>query len=269
MSLSQPQIKNPATRFMQWRGGEDGGGKVTWYDKETEKDNEVTLPFSFIVLDELNTITGFSEPDHSGFWSNEVRNLQNDILTVRTKSGIKTSGTYANISDQIKAQGAKFAQSVYIAFKDESGELQIGNIKMAGSAMSAWIDFKKKFDVTKCAVFITDHPKKSKKGSNVYFVPVFEGQNMSEATKKEAVKLDEELQGYLNSYFNRGPDTTDNGTTAVVDEPAEDVEIEDLQDQKEVAGADQTQADTSADEKAADMTQDKGGDKINLSDVPF
>lgn len=266
MSLSNPQIKNPATRFMQWRGGEEGGGKVTWYDKEAQQENDVKLPFSFIVLDELNTITGFSEPDHSGFWSNEVRNLQNDELVVRTKAGIKAKGVYANISDKIKAGGAKYAKSVYVAFKDETGELVIGNIKIFGAALTAWIEFTGKYDVSDCAVFITDTPKKAKKGKNTYFVPVFDGQQLQPATKQEAVKLDEQLQAYLNTYLARKPDLTDNGATAVDDEPEDDVEIEDM----DATAADKEEP--AAEEAAAPApakADDGEKEKINLKDVPF
>jgi len=276
MSLSNPTTKNPATRFIQWRGGADGGGRLTWYDKEAGEENEISLPFSFIVLDELNTITGYSESARSGFWSNEVRNMMTDELVVRTKAGIVARGLYGKISDQIKAKGAKYAKSVYIAFKDESGELVIGNVKIAGAALTQWIEFQKKFDVSQCAVFITDTPKKGKKGATTYFMPVFEGQNLNDNTKQQAIKLDEELQRYLTNYLQRKPDLDDNGTTEEDDEPeddihnipgvdspakkADDVEIEDLD--KASAGK-ETPAE---DAKPAATTAAKPS---NLKDVEF
>lgn len=220
MSFSNPQAKNPALRFMQWRGGEDGGGRVTYYDKEAQEEIEVKLPFSFIVLDELTTLTGFNDSQQSGYWSNEVRN-SNGILVARTKQGIQARGTYQKIKE-LGLNGLKFTQSVYVAFKDDTGELQIGNIKMSGAAMSAWIDFKKRFDIEQCAVYITDEPKKAKKGSNTYFVPVFEGQNINENTRKQVVALDEELQKYLNTYLQRKPDTDDADATEEDDGPAAD-----------------------------------------------
>lgn len=271
MSLSNPTAKNPSTRFLQWKGGaeafkdKDGktnheGGKVTWYDKENQQDVEVKLPFSFIVLDELNTITGYSESNRSGFWSNEVRDLKNEILVVKTKAGqgvrVVAKGTYDQIKDEIKAQGGKYTKSVYIAYKDDQGELAIGHIKIAGSALTAWIEFQKQYDVSKCAVFITDTPKLEKKGSNYYFSPVFEGQNMSEATKQAAIKLDRELQGYLNTYLSRKPDEE-------VD-PADYPE----NDEPEAESNDEPAEETAeAEETAPAPKQDE--DKINLSDVPF
>lgn len=280
MSLSNPQIKNPATRFLQWRGGAEAfkeggktrheGGRVTWYDKEAQEENEVALPFSFIVLDEMTTITGYSEKDQSGFWSNEVRNLSTDKLVVKTKSGTVAAGLYGDISDLIKSKGAKYAQSVYIAYKDDDGELAIGNIKIAGAALTAWIEFKKRFDISQCAVFITDEPKLEKKGTNYYFSPVFEGQNMSDATKAEAVKLDEELQKYLNTYFSRKPEAED-----LIEEDddveEDDAEIEDVNAKVELPPQedDTAEEEAPAPKKKAVAKKPADDGKINLADVPF
>ena len=281
MSRSRPTAKNPATRFLQWKGGAekisetvDGkkseryeGGKLTWYDKEAQTDVEVQLPFSFLVLDTLHTITGYSESNRSGFWSNEVRNLKNETLVVKTKqgSGVRTvaKGTYDQIKDEIKSQGGKYTQSVYIAYKGEGGDLQIGHIKISGAALTAWIEFQKKFDVNKCAVFITDEPKLEKKGSNYYFSPVFDGQNVSEATEEEAQKLDEELQRYLDTYLSR----------KVEDDDAYATSVDELEDE------DDDDADTTSDEPAEEPAKAKAApapapkkqddDKINLADVPF
>jgi len=258
MSLSNPQIKNPSTRFMQWRGGADGGGRITYYDKADEQEYEVDLPFRFTVLDELHTITGFSEKDHSGFWSNEVRDLK-DKLVVKTKTGTIAQGAYGDISDRIKALGAKYAKSVYIAFKDESGELVIGNIKFSGASLTAWIEFEKKFDVSVAAVGITGG-KKAKKGATIYFTPIIEGLNLNEQTKKEAVKLDEELQRYLNTYMAQKPkaddvveDDDDDEPTTVADEPV----TEDDDDEEE--------AEAPAPKKKAVAKKTE----INVQDVEF
>lgn len=260
MSLSNPTAKNPAVPyFMQWRGGEDGGGRITYYDKENETDVEVPMPFSFIVLDELSTITGFSEKDHSGFWSNEVRNITKDELVVKTKPGIVARGKYNDIAADIKAKGAKYAKSIYIAFKDDSGELVIGNLKATGASLTTWIEFQKKWDVEKCAVLLSG-AKKAKKGSNVYFVPVFEGQELSEATKEAAKSLDREVQEYLSIYFSQPQETS---SATVSDEPTEeeDVEIED------------TDIEVSAPKEAAPKKtaepKEEGDKTIKLADVPF
>lgn len=257
MSFSNPQTKNPATRFMQWRGGLDGGGRITYYDKENEEEVDVKLPFGFTVLDELNTITGFSEKDHSGFWSNEVRNLMTDELVVKTKSGTVARGLYGKISEAIKGKGAKYAKSVYVAFKDEDGELIIGNLKISGAALTAWIEFQKRYDVTKVGVLITATPKKAKKGSNTYLVPVFEPLELSDSTVKAVTELDHELQNYLGTYFSRKPE--------------DDTAVEEIDDEPEIEDADVevTEEGPKKTSKPAKKPKEDDDEKIDISNVPF
>ena len=284
MSLSNPTTSNPSKRFMQWRGGAEKivekdakgnkseryeGGAVTFYDKESEENINVPLPFSFIVLDELATITGFHEPSNSGFWSNEVRNTVTDELIVRRKDGIVARGLYGKISEKIKAQGAKYAISCYVAYKDDEGELQIGNLKISGAALSAWLDFKKRFDITQCAVFITEEPKLEKKGTNYYFSPVFDGQNMSEATKSAAIELDKELQQYLNTYLSRRPEVDD---AEIVDDEEIEAEAEENERRADEAAEEAAKLPPEEDNDAEEAPAPKkaAADKPkNLSDVEF
>lgn len=114
------EISNPANRFFEWSGSE---GKIKYYDKEKKENIYIDLPFVFLVLDVLTTIKGYSDEDESGIWANEIRNLKTEELTVRTKHGIKAKGLYEEVKNVL---GAKYSQSVYIAYKD-GGELKIGN----------------------------------------------------------------------------------------------------------------------------------------------
>jgi hypothetical protein len=288
MSRSQPKVTNPAKKFFQWSGGSEEvekavkekgkeispakyeGGKVVYYDKDEGINIEVDLPFTFLVLDELTTITGFHEPTQSGFWSNEVKDQMTGELVVRTKKGIVTRGTYADIKDEIKAQGGKYAKSVYIAFKDDEGELAIGNLKIAGAAMSAWIDFSKRFNLDECAVMITG-AEQAKKGKNVYFTPIFEGRNVNSATDAIAKELDDKLQAYLSTYLSRVPDYTDVDRT-VEDEPEQADEIEDAGEVENLGDAPK-KASTKATEPTSapepETTDDGSGKPVNLADVPF
>jgi hypothetical protein len=188
-------VKNPAAKFFQWSGDE---GKIKSYNKETKETTFSEIPFTFLVLDRLITIAGYSDDDKSGFWSNEIRNTKTEVLTVRTKAGIRKTGLYEDVKTLV---GAKFAQSLYIAFFDEDKQLKIGNFKLVGCAVSAWIEFCKSNDIYKGAVRIVG-TEEGQKGKTTYFSPVFQ---MQEAIKPEtestAIRLDEELQTYLKSYF--------------------------------------------------------------------
>ncbi len=71
---------NPAVKFFQWGGSE---GNVKYYDKEKKENVIIDLPFKFIKLDTLSTVTGFSDSDGSGYWSNEVRSLKMEPFVVK------------------------------------------------------------------------------------------------------------------------------------------------------------------------------------------
>lgn len=206
MSRSNPNesLVNPASRFYQWSGD---AGAFKYYDKSKgEKGENVTVPvspkkpFTFLVLETCHTIKGYSDADQSGFWSNEVKDLRKEILNVRTAKGPVASGLYENISDKIKALGAKYCQSVYVGIKGDSGELEIQNIQLTGAALSEWLDFCKNNKVMEIAVQVKSTEEK-KKGKTVYQVPVFEALKVSEKTNNDAIELDKQLQEFLKEYF--------------------------------------------------------------------
>jgi hypothetical protein len=215
MSRSNPTATNPAKRFFRWSGSK---GKLTWYDKENQQEVEIDFPFAFLVLDQLATITGYSDQDQSSFWSNEVRNVTKDQLTVRTSKGTKQTGLYADLTD-VRSKGAKYAKSVYIAFYDNK-ELVLGNLKASGTSLTAWIELCNSTNVENGKVRLIS-ASKAKKGATEYFTPNFEAVHSSEEEDAKAIELDKELQAYLNTYLVSTP--TDHGNDDGVDwVPSED-----------------------------------------------
>lgn len=196
------EIVNPAKRYYQWVGSK---GCLRYFDRTRgEKGEEVfvKLPFSFLVLDRLHTIRGFSDAEQSGYWSNEVRDLKTNTLTVRNKKGIAATGLYANLAPVLN-KGANYCQSVYIAMKGADGKLEICNLQLEGSAIGPWIELCKGKDIYKFAVSISSATP-MKKGTTNYFAPVFTlSTNIAETTENQAQDLDKELQEYLKSYFLR------------------------------------------------------------------
>lgn len=289
MSLLNPTLKNPSSVFMKWRGGADNvgtkdepeyeGGRVTYWQKGLQpgegEEIEVDLPLRFTVLNVLHTITGFNEKENAGFWSNEVDDLRKELI-VRTKSGIVARGPYAKIKDQIKSMGAKYAQSVYIAFKDESGELVIGNIQMAGAALRSWIEFQKKFDIEVAAVKMECNPKVQKKGKTFYFIPSFDGMNLNEQTKKDALVLARELQNYLDAYMARKHDVEDDLDATEIDEEEDQDDIHNIdgldnnshtkEDGSPLEGDEDDDEEEPAPKKKAAV---KKSEKLNVQDVEF
>jgi len=219
--------KNPAIKFFEWAGGE---GKLKWYDKETKTTNYIDLPFTFLVLDQLQTVKGFSEELHSGFYANEVRR-NSDTITLMTKNGVHTVGKWKE--DLKPIDGTLFTKSVYIAFFDEAKTLQIGNLQLNGAALGGlsdgmidlnlkehkanskvkilsdeflwsvgWFNFtKKNLDIDDIAVQLYDKVF-DKRGKVEFYRPVFRRyENISEETQNKALELGDILQDYLVEYF--------------------------------------------------------------------
>lgn len=199
MSLSQERPTNPSKFFMKVKSG-----SIVYYDKESQENITVPTPFEFIVLDQVSTIKGWSDADESGYWSNEVRSVGKDILTVRTSKGQKESGIWREIKGSSNIAGAKYNASVYVAHKSRDG-LITSNLSLTGAALNAWIEFTQKNRINSVKVILSDWSD-AKKGSVSYKVPVFEAVAMTDSEKKEAVELDKQLQVYFNEYFNYAPE---------------------------------------------------------------
>lgn len=215
MSRSNPTegSKNPSTRWFEWAGGSEGGF-IRWYNKDTEKHEQVNGPFTFLLLDELATIKGWHEPSESGIFANEVRDTRADVFVVRSfKGGELASGLYPQIRDRVIALGGHYSVSIYLAYKEED-ELKIGNLQLKGAAAGAWMDFKRNCESKKDAngksvrayfvdaVTIAGY-EQMKKGGTIYRVPKFSLKTVTTETNNQALALDAELQAYLAEYLKR------------------------------------------------------------------
>lgn len=221
MSLSNQSdsLQNPASIFLEWSGSD---GSLSYFDKSLgEKGAKVNmpLPFTFIPLDMLATISGFNDSSGSGIWCNEIKmdRFKADILNAKDKNGTIAKGLYADIKDAVAAKGGKFTQSVYVAYKNANGELNIGNIKFKGASLTggkrkegskevevgAWMEFTKGNKLLGKSVTISKDETPCKKGSNSYYIPKFSIGTVSENTMQVAIDLDKELQEYLKAYFKK------------------------------------------------------------------
>ena len=205
MSRLDDDIKNPAKYFLKWKGSEGG---FEYFDKTRGEKGEkvlVKLPFSFMALDTMATVKGYSDTEQSGFWSNEVRNIGKDTLTVRTKNGIAAKGVYSEVMANKACTGAKFCQSVYIVATIE-GKSVIANIQMMGTALSAWIDFGKANKIFKGAIKVASM-KEGKKGATKYQTPIFEAIEVTPEADEKAKAMAEELKAYLDIYFGKSKES--------------------------------------------------------------
>ncbi len=204
---NQTDLINPAVHFYQWNG--DKGGFKYWDKTKGEKGETVIvpLPFTFIVLDTLSTIKGYNDAESSGYWSNEVRNIKEDILTVKSKGGLCAAGTYDKVIKDRNCNGAKYCQSAYVAIK-EGSEFKIANIQITGAALSAWIEFRKKHKIYEIAIGVAKFIE-GKKGKTIFQIPVFQPVKLSPEADAKAKELDVELQKYLSVYLKTNKEKMD------------------------------------------------------------
>lgn len=216
MSLSRPTgTKNPAKKFIEFKNG-----KFSFYDKENKKNIELEFPFRFIVCDELACISGFSDRHQCGISSNEVRNITEDTLNVRyRKGGTIASGKYQEIKPQIVEAGGRYTKSIYAVVEGE-----LVNIKLAGAALSAWIE-KPKGE----SAWVVNGVADGKKGATKYQFPVFEPDTVPESSITEATKIDQDFQTYLDGRkpINLDAAGTEEEKKAVAGEVEESIEIND------------------------------------------
>lgn len=201
MSRSNPSntSANPSTIWLEWKGGE---GKLTRFNKETKENEEIPLPFRFMVLDQLSTVTGYNSKLKKGILSNEVRDVRADTMHVRFHKGDDIAvGKWSDIKEKVNFKEGSFATSCYIAYKD-GDVLKIGNIRISGSALGPWIEFKNAAgkDIDTKGVLM-DAGKETTAGRVTFIPPTFCLIDIKPETDEQAKDLDRTLQEYLKGYL--------------------------------------------------------------------
>lgn len=201
MSKSNPKLENPCKKFIDFKSDK---GQFFFYDKENEQQIEVPIPFYFVVLDELATISGYNKKNDCGIYSNEVHRTTDEILRVKTfKGGESIVGFYNDIKDNVKALGGKYTKSVYALLIKGEKETELVNFKFRGAAFSAWLD--KKVNSENSVVGITGLTEE-KNGNTTYQVPVFKAFKLTSDLNQKAIDVDKELQKFLKEYKAQQPE---------------------------------------------------------------
>jgi len=198
---------NPAKIFIQWKSKNE---KFSYYNKEKKEDVLLPMPFNFIPLFICSNVKGYNHKKTKTFISNEVENLDTDILTVISYNNVtkekKTeyTGIYKDIKDSFD-QNIKFGISLYAAIKDKKGTLSLVNIQLNGAGLHHWFKFTKENDIWKNAISAfgtTDEIN----GTVNYKAPTYKAIKISEEDDIAAGELQEEVKSYLKDYFakNKG-----------------------------------------------------------------
>lgn len=195
-AFATPQ-SNPATKFIEWKSNDKC---FSYYDKEAQKNVEIPLPFKFLVLDELHTIKGWNDASSSNIYSNEVKFISKEVMTVKPFKGNEIAkGYYKDIKDKVVAAGGHYTKSIYVMLEDGS----LANIWLKGSGVQKWGDFTQKTRNRLADEWvIVSKAEDGKKGAVKFSTPSFSFANS--ISDEEANMADEAfniLESYLKTYL--------------------------------------------------------------------
>lgn len=196
------QLKSPCEMFIKWSGAE---GCWMSYDKDKKENVKIPYGIRFLFLDQLATMTGYSDSLQAGIWSNEVRSVKNQKLMVHVGKKLAFTGLYADA--KVSVQGGKYAQSVYALALIE-GDYRLINIKLYGASLTAWIDFQASVggsrNLEANVAVVCSGVEDKKKGATKYKVPIFETLLAEKDEEDLAAIADNKLQKYLDDYLALG-----------------------------------------------------------------
>lgn len=190
---------NPTSKFLSWKSNDKS---FSYYDKESEENVSLELPFKFVFLQHYHTVKGWHDASQSGIFSNEVYYIGSEPMNVRSfKGGTIAEGLYKDIKVDIVNAGGKYHRSVYVMLEDGT----IANLSLKGAVVKEWSDF---MDANKNLVDAqwveVNSAKDQKKGSIKYSTPEFTmGANLKPTDADKADSAAAKLKAHLDTYFNK------------------------------------------------------------------
>ena len=215
-AFSTPQ-SNPATKFLSWKSNDK---QFSYYDKETKENVLVPLPLKFLVLDEMHSISGWNDATQSGIYSNEVKFISKETMTVKPFKGNEIAkGLYKDIKEKVKSAGGHYVKSIYIMLEDGT----LANLQLKGSAVQKWGEFTAKGKQRLVDEWVVDDKAlDGKKGAVKFTTPDFRFlQSITDAESELADECFNTLEAYMSTYLSKAE-------PIAIDEEEEIEEEEDL-----------------------------------------
>ena len=146
-SRNQKIVESPVTKWYQWKTQYDSndnpvGGTLVTYNKETEENEPVDLPFSVAIInDSAVTFKGYNEATKEGVWSNEGME-KNHTIVIKNKQGELLRfklGDYQKVKEKVTATNAKYTKVIYAAVKNEEGSFELVGITLSGAGLTGGV----------------------------------------------------------------------------------------------------------------------------------
>jgi hypothetical protein len=219
-AFATPQ-SNPATKFIDWKSNDKC---FSYYDKETSSNIQIPLPFKFLVLDEMHCIKGWNDATQSAIFSNEVKFIGTETMTVKPFKGNEIAkGLYKDIKEKVKASGGHYVKSIYIMLEDGT----LANLQLKGSSVQAWGEFTQKTRSRLADEWIeVKTAKDGKKGAVKFSIPEFTFlRSINDEEANQADEVFNTLEAYLKTYLAKAEVPIVETETDEVDENADPLDF--------------------------------------------
>jgi hypothetical protein len=191
--------------FIEWKSDDKC---FSYYDKDKQEKIQIPLPFNFLVLDELHAVKGWNDATQSGIYSNEVKFISKEIMTVKPFKGNEIAkGLYKDIKEKIVSAGGHYVKSIYIMLEDGT----LANLQLKGSSVQEWGLFTAKTRTRLPDEWVqVKTVKQGKKGAVKFNVPEFTFlRSLSESEAEQADEVFNELEAYLKTYLAKAEPIVD------------------------------------------------------------
>lgn len=209
-NYSADRVKNPAKYTLEWHAGGDNMGKFSFWDREL-KESVYLDDLEIIVLDRVNSITGYDKESKSRIYSNYVYDTNTQPFTIRSTNGILVQGLYQDI----KHEAFKFTINVFCLVKIND-DWELCNLQLTKSGTAVWSDFVKEvrsFNLWNYIVLAKANPEVQRNGATKYMTIDFSTAECPDELKSLADTYDAEtLQPFLSQFRNTAStnDSADN-----------------------------------------------------------
>lgn len=198
------ETTRPTSKYIEWSSSKKC---FSYWDKANSKEVLIELPVKFQFLEEFHTIKGFHEQTDAGIYSNEVKFISTEELTVKSFKSKEplAEGLYKDIKDKVKSIGGKYGKSVYALIDGE-----IVNFQLYGASIAPFMFFlngdKSKGIKGHSHLLETNFIEvkdftNEKKGANKYTAPIFSiGDTYNTDEAEQAANKYKDIVNYFDKY---------------------------------------------------------------------
>ena len=177
-------------------------GEFVYYDAEKKERVSLGSDLDFLVMDTRSAVGGFNKALDARIYSNMVKSVVTEEVTVKCGKETIDKGIWAEIKDRVKAKGAKFCTKVF-ALAKINGTLEPVELDFMGSAIGDWMSFIEELGgkwATYSSTISATKGEERKSGKNIYYGVAFSLKPLDPADNDAANAFnDDKLQPYLNA----------------------------------------------------------------------